>query len=88
MLVAGLQPNGKAVPRMVVRGKFSIRTVRSTRLLTQKPFRGARGLPPPQAPYGFTALGVFVLVAGLQPNGKAVPIMVVRGKFSNCLRTL
>ena len=26
MLVAGLQPNGKAVPRMVVRGKFSIRT--------------------------------------------------------------
>eukprot|EP00964_Phaeocystis_antarctica_P089331 scaffold56980_cov97-Phaeocystis_antarctica.AAC.2 len=37
VLVAGLQPNGKAVPRMVVRGKFSIRTVllRSTRLLTQ-----------------------------------------------------
>ena len=26
MLVAGLQPNGKAVPRTVVRGKFSIRT--------------------------------------------------------------
>ena len=35
-----------------------------------------------------STLGVFVLVAGLQPNGKAVPIMVVRGKFSNCIRTL